>query len=166
MKAGRADYRSVAKVEQRAELIKQLRPQLPTLKMLVFTMRAEAIYAERALRAGAHGFITKEEGTEKAIEAMRLLMDGKAYLSPQLADSMVARIVGKPGAAGTFESLSDRELEILDLVGRGMGSRDIAEKLGVSIKTIESHREHIKTKLGLKKASELANYAFNWVHGA
>jgi len=146
------------------ELIKQLRPLVPDLKMLVFTMRAEAIYAERALRAGAHGFITKEEGTEKAIEAMRLLMQDKPYVSPELADSMVARMAGRPVNTASFERLSDRELEILELVGRGLGTRDIAAKLGISIKTIESHREHIKTKLGLKRASELANYAFNWVN--
>ena len=148
------------------ELIKQLRPQCPHLKILVFTMRAEGIYAERALRAGANGYITKEEGTERAIEALRLLVQGKTCLSQPMAEAMMARMTGKTAsAASSFESLSDRELEVLELVGNGLGSREIADKLHLSIKTIESHREHIKSKLGLKRASELVNYAYNWAHG-
>ncbi len=148
------------------ELIKQLRAQLDDLKILVFTMRAESIYAERALRAGANGYITKEEGTEKAIEGVRLLMQGKTCISQPLAEAMMARMTGKstPGP-NSFESLSDRELEVLELVGNGLSSREIAQKLHLSIKTVESHREHIKTKLSLKSASELVNYAFNWVRG-
>jgi DNA-binding NarL/FixJ family response regulator len=147
------------------ELIKQARPQLPDMKILVFTMRAESLYAERALRAGANGYITKEEGAEKAIEAIRLLIQGKPYFSPQLAGFMMARLSGKAMDRVPFESLSDRELEIMEMIGNGLGSREIAEKLHISIKTIESHREHIKAKLGLKRASELVNYAFSWVHG-
>lgn len=146
------------------ELIKQVHAQLPRVKMLVFTMRGEAIYAERALRAGASGYLTKEEGTEKAIEAIRILLQGKNYLSPSLADAMMARLAGRSQSPGAVESLSDRELEILEMVGQGLSSRQIAEKLGISIKTIESHREHIKTKLGLKRASELVNFAFKWVN--
>jgi DNA-binding NarL/FixJ family response regulator len=147
------------------ELIKQARPQLPDMKILVFTMRAESLYAERALRAGANGYITKEEGAEKAIEAIRLLIQGKPYFSPQLAGFMMARLSGKAMDRVPFESLSDRELEIMEMIGNGLGSREIAENLHISIKTIESHREHIKAKLGLKRASELVNYAFSWVHG-
>jgi DNA-binding NarL/FixJ family response regulator len=147
------------------ELIKQLRAQLPALKILVFTMRAEGIYAERALRSGANGYLTKEEGTERAIEGIRLLMQGKTCLSQTLTEAMMGRLSGKASPAkASFESLSDRELEVLELVGSGLGSRAIAEKLHLSIKTIESHREHIKTKLGLNGASELVNYAYNWVH--
>ncbi len=148
------------------ELIKQLRAQALKLKLLVFTMRDEGIYAERALRAGADGYITKEEGTEKAIEAIRLLMQGKRYLSDKVAERMMDTLVGNSsGAEGAVDSLSDRELEVLELIGNGLGSREIAEKLHLSIKTIESHREHIKTKLGLARATELVSYAFNWFHG-
>ena len=148
------------------ELIKQVRTQLPKLKLLVFTMRDEGIYAERALRAGADGYITKEEGTEKAIQAIRQLMQGKRYLSEKVAEKMMDNLVGNTaGAEGTVESLSDRELEVLELLGNGLGSREIAEKLHLSIKTVESHREHMKTKLGLARATELVSYAFNWVHG-
>jgi DNA-binding NarL/FixJ family response regulator len=148
------------------ELIKQVRAQAPNLKILVFTMRDEGIYAERALRAGANGYITKEEGTEKAVQALRLLMQGKRYLSDTMAERMMDGLVGDNAAGqGTVESLSDRELEVLELMGDGLGSRQIAEKLHLSIKTIESHREHMKSKLGLTCASELVNYAFNWCHG-
>lgn len=148
------------------ELIKQLRAQRLNLKLLVFTMQGEGLYAERALRAGADGYITKEEGTEKAIQAIRLLMQGKRYVSDQMAEKMMESLVGNtPGSGSAVESLSDRELEVLELIGSGLGSREIAEKLHLSIKTIESHREHLKTKLGLNRAPELVSYAFNWVHG-
>jgi DNA-binding NarL/FixJ family response regulator len=148
------------------ELIKQLRAQSLKLKLLVFSMRDEGIYAERAMRAGANGYITKEEGTEKAIQAIRLLMQGKRYLSDKVAEKMMDSLVGNnSGAEGAVESLSDRELEVLELIGAGLGSREIAEKLHLSIKTIESHREHLKAKLGLTRAPELVSYAFNWFHG-
>jgi DNA-binding NarL/FixJ family response regulator len=144
------------------ELIKQLHAQLPALKILVFTMLGDAIHAERALRAGADSYITKEEGTEKAVEAIRLLREGKSYVSPCLADSLLARLRGAPSARRAIDPLTDRELEILESVAQGLGSREIAQNLHVSIKTIESHREHIKRKLGLKRASELINYAYTW----
>jgi DNA-binding NarL/FixJ family response regulator len=147
------------------DLVKQVRAQSSRIKLLVFTMRSESVYAERALRAGANGYITKEEGTEKAIETIRLLVQGKNCFSPLVSEGIMARLTGKRGGTNVaVESLSDRELEVLELIGGGQGSRQIAERLHLSIKTIESHREHIKTKLGLKRASELANYAFNWVN--
>jgi DNA-binding NarL/FixJ family response regulator len=146
------------------ELIKQLRAQSVNAKLLVFTMQDEGIYAERALRAGADGYITKEEGTEKAIAAIRLLMQGKRYVSDHLAEKMMDKLTGNAGAETAIETLTDRELEVLQHIGHGLGSREMAEKLHLSIKTIESHREHIKSKLGLTRATELVNYAFSWVH--
>jgi DNA-binding NarL/FixJ family response regulator len=148
------------------ELIKQLRAQSLKLKVLVFTMRDEGIYAERALRSGADGYITKEEGTEKAIQAIRVLMQGKRYLGDKVAEKMMDSVIGNSsGADGAVDSLSDRELEVLELIGKGLGSREIAEKLHLSIKTIESHREHMKVKLGVTRATELVSYAFNWFRG-
>ncbi len=146
------------------DLIKQARERLPGLRILVCTMKDEQMYAERALRAGANGYITKEEGAEKVIEALRVIMRGKTYLGAQLAEAMMNRLAagGQPGEA--TDLLSDRELEILEMIGSGLGTRQIAERLRLSVKTIESHREHIKTKLQLKKASELVNYAYNWVN--
>ncbi len=148
------------------ELIKQLRAHGLKTKLLVFSMRDEGVYGERALRAGADGYVTKEEGTEKAIHAIRLLMQGKRYVSEAMAEKMMDTLVGNgPRVDGAVATLSDRELEVLELLGNGLGSRQIAEKLHLSIKTIESHREHMKTKLGLTRATELVNYAFNWFHG-
>jgi DNA-binding NarL/FixJ family response regulator len=148
------------------ELIRQLRYQGLKIKILVFSMQSEGLYAERALRAGADGYLTKEEGTEKAIEAIRLLVQGKRYVSQTMAERMMDTLIGNsPRAGSAVQSLSDRELEVLELLGRGFGSREIAEKLHLSIKTIESHREHLKTKLRLNRAPELVSYAFNWVRG-
>lgn len=148
------------------ELIKHVRAQGSPVRILVFTMRSENLYAERALRAGANGYLTKDEGTEKAVAAIRLLMQGKPYFSEALSAAMMSRLAGRASApAGTsFESLSDRELEVLELIGDGRSSREIAGQLHISIKTIESHREHLKTKLGLRNASELANYACHWAN--
>ncbi|MEI6392487.1 MAG: response regulator transcription factor [Verrucomicrobiota bacterium] len=148
------------------ELIKQIRSQDLDVKLLVFTMQDEGIYGERAMRAGADGYITKEEGTEKAVQAIRLLMQGKRFLSDKITTKMMDYMADNSSAGDdAIASLSDRELEVLELIGDGLGSREIAEKLHISIKTIESHREHIKTKLGLTRATKLVNYAFNWFHG-
>jgi DNA-binding NarL/FixJ family response regulator len=146
------------------DLIKQLRAQRLPIKLLVFTIRNEGIYAERALRAGADGYITKEEGPEKVIEGIRLVMQGRRYVSPTLAEKMVSRLTNHSSAARSpAELLSDRELEIFELIGNGFGSREIANTLHLSVKTVESHREHIKTKLGLTRATELVRHAFNWI---
>jgi DNA-binding NarL/FixJ family response regulator len=148
------------------DLIRQLHSVCPKVKLLVFSMRDETVYAERALKAGATGYITKEEGSEKAIQAIRALMAGKTVVSETISHKIMDRIVGKADPASTgLESLSDREIEILELLGHGLGTREISERLRVSIKTIESHREHLKTKLGLGRGPELMRYAFNWVHG-
>jgi DNA-binding NarL/FixJ family response regulator len=148
------------------ELVKDLRTRFPKVKILVFTMHDEPIYTERVLKAGAHGYVTKQEGAEKTIEAIRLLLNGKTYLTAHLAERMLENMTGfaKSRNGHAVESLSDRELEILELIGQGLGSAELAQRLKLSIKTIESHREHIKTKLGLRRATELVHYAFNWVH--
>jgi len=146
------------------ELVKTLRVQCPEIKVLVFTMHDEPLYAERALKAGAHGYVTKEEGAEKATAAIRQVLQGKPYLTGRLAERVLETVTGfaKSKAAGTVEYLSDRELEVLELIGRGLGSTEIAQRLKLSVKTIESHREHMKAKLGLHRATELVQYAFNW----
>ena len=143
------------------DLIKQLRISYPKLKILVFSMHDETFYAERVMRSGAHGYLTKEEGTEKAIEAIHWIVQGKKYFS----QNVMAKIMGADFRSDgiSVDLLSDRELEVLDLIGRGLGSRQIAERLHLSIKTIESHREHIKSKLNLASATELTKYAFNWL---
>lgn len=146
------------------DLIKQLCNSSPKVRILVFSMRDESIYAERALRAGAAGYITKEEGAEKAIEGIRLLMSGKPCLSDRLTIRMIERMTGSgTQAKQSIDALTDRELEVLQFIGEGVATKDIAKRLNLSGKTIESHREHIKEKLGLKSATELVSYAHNWV---
>lgn len=148
------------------ELIKQIRAQGLKTKLLVFTMRSDSIYADHALRAGANGYLTKDDGTEKAIAGIRLLMQGKPCVSETLAEAMMARLSGlSTNGSASCDALTDRELEVLQMLGEGLGTRQIAGKLKLSIKTVESHREHIKAKLGLKRATELVSYAHDWVRG-
>jgi len=147
------------------ELIKQIQVLQPELPMLVLSMHDETLYAERALRAGAKGYIMKQEGTDKLITAIRTVLRGEIYVSEKMASRMLGKLVG--GKARTdgspLDRLSDREIEVFELLGRGLGTRQIAERLSVSIKTIESHREHIKEKLHLKNANELVQHATQWV---
>jgi DNA-binding NarL/FixJ family response regulator len=145
------------------DLIKQLRSVCPKVKILVYSMRDESIYAERALRAGASGYIAKEEGADKAIEGIRRLMAGKPCLSDRLTARFIERMSGyREHTKSAIDTLSDRELEVLQLIGEGVATRDLAKRLNVSIKTIESHRGHIKDKLGLKTGTELVTYAYKW----
>jgi DNA-binding NarL/FixJ family response regulator len=148
------------------DLIRNLRIQFPKLKLLVFSMHDEMFYAQRVLRLGAHGYVTKEDGAEKAMDALRLILNGKRYVSPAIADRIFNRLSGPDdeGKTATVEQLSDRELEVLQLIGEGLGTRTISERLGLSIKTIESYRENIKAKLGLASAAELTNYSYNWAN--
>ncbi len=154
------------------ELLKDLRVRQPRLLTLVLSMHDEAIFAERALRAGARGYVMKQEKIDRLLLAINRVLSGAIYVSDQVAAHAVARLaVGSQGAAAQetpvtmdayVERLTDRELQVFRLVGRGLGTRLIAETLHLSRKTIESHREHIKTKLGLKDGSELIQRAIQW----
>ena len=143
------------------QLVQQLRACYPQLKILVFSMHAESFYAEWAMRAGAHGYLTKNDGVENVIEAIRFMMQGKTYLNKQ-TDSKITDPLIESGQCPTA-MLSQRELQVLQLLGRGLSVRRIAGKLRLSIRSIESHREHIRKKLSLRHAAELTNYAYNWV---
>ena len=149
------------------ELIKNLKIRHPRLPVLVLSMHDEALYAERALRAGARGYIMKQEATERVMEAIRRVMRGEIHLSEKIASRMLHKIVdaGAQAVQSPIELLSDRELEVFQLIGRGVGTREIAEELHLSIKTVESHRANIKKKLQLKTATELMRYALQWVQG-
>jgi DNA-binding NarL/FixJ family response regulator len=127
-------------------------------------MHDEKLYAERALRAGARGYIMKQEGTAKLMTALRVVLNGEIYLSEKMAARVLGKLVrGRVEADGSpLNALSDRELEVFELIGRGFGTRQIAERLCVSIKTVESHREHIKQKLKLRNATELVQHATQW----
>jgi len=146
------------------ELIKDLKCLRPGLSVLVLSMHEESHYAERALRAGAKGYIMKRESTRKVIAAIRQVLEGKLYVSEDLASAMAAQFVqGKTlSAQSPAEVLSDRELEVFELLGQGRGTRLIAERLRVSVKTVQAYCARIKEKLNLASATELLREAVRW----
>ena len=148
------------------ELIKDLKIQYPDLPVLTLSMYDEAVYGERALRAGARGYVMKQEATEKVVTAIRRVLAGEVYVSSGMAAKMVSKFVG--GGTRTTgspaDSLSDRELEVFRMIGEGFSTREMAEKLHLSIKTVETYRAHIKDKLGLQDANELLRSAIRWVN--
>jgi len=147
------------------ELIKDIKVQHPGLPVLTLSMHDEGIYAERALRAGARGYVMKQEATERVVTAIRRVLAGEMYVSEGMAAKMVSKLVAGPAQTGgsPVDRLSDRELEVFRLIGTGYGTREMAEKLHLSVKTIETYRAHIKEKLDLLDANELLRTAINWV---
>jgi DNA-binding NarL/FixJ family response regulator len=148
------------------ELIKSLNAKYENLRMIVWSMHGEDLYAERALRAGARGYINKEVATSKIIEAIRQVLDGKVYLSGAMTEKLLERHVGSAGqdlARSPIETLSDRELEVFRLIGQGMKTAGIAERLHLSEKTVETYRDRIRAKLELNDRTSLIHYATQWV---
>jgi DNA-binding NarL/FixJ family response regulator len=143
------------------ELVKQIQASYPKLRVLVVSMHDENLYAERAIRAGAMGFVSKNEPAEAIVEAIRTVLRGRVHVSAHLADRLLQRMTSKvPTPEETpLDTLSDREIEVLNLLGEGLSTREVAERLHLSTKTIHTYREHLKKKLGLKSASELIRYA-------
>jgi DNA-binding NarL/FixJ family response regulator len=146
------------------ELLKNIKVRFPRTLVLVLSMHDESLYAVRALRAGAAGYIMKQEATDKVLTAIRQVLSGEIYLSERMEKKMMHQLVGGRAArtGSPIEDLSDRELEVFGLIGQGHGTRQIAEELHLSIKTIESHRAHIKEKLNLRNATELVQHAIQW----
>jgi DNA-binding NarL/FixJ family response regulator len=150
------------------ELIKSLKEMWPKLPVLVLSMHDEMLYAERSLRAGALGYITKEEATVNVLSAIRKVLRGQVYLSDRMAGRMMKRMVGGVAKEGgsPLEVLTDRELEVFQMLGRGLGTRQIAEELRLGIKTVESYRARIKEKLQLEDGNQLLQHAIQWVQNA
>ena len=147
------------------QLVKTLNASLPDVKVLILSMHDETLHAERALAAGASGYIMKHAAMQHLIGAIRCVASGKTYVSPEMSERIVARMTGRRDtleATAPFDRLTDREREILTLIGRGLGTRDIASQLAVSIKTVETHQSRIKAKLGLTHVRELTRAAVNW----
>lgn len=146
------------------ELIKDIKAGYPSLAILALSMHDESLYAERSLRAGARGYVMKSEATVKVVDAIRKIMSGRIYVSENIAAKMMNKIVGAQPDVGAsaIERLSDRELEVFSLIGQGYGTRKIAERLHLSVKTVETYRAHIKDKLNLADATELLQYAIRW----
>jgi DNA-binding NarL/FixJ family response regulator len=146
------------------ELLKNIRLGAPRLPVLILSMHDESIYAERALRAGANGYIMKQEATEKVLVALRRILSGEIYVSDRIANSMLRHYVRgvNPSEHSSISDLTDRELEVFRLIGEGHGTRQIAETLLLSVKTVESYQAHIKEKLSLRSARELVQHAVQW----
>jgi DNA-binding NarL/FixJ family response regulator len=149
------------------ELIKDIRATRPTLPILVLSIHDEELWAERVLRAGAQGYVMKAQATEKVIDALRRVLEGGLWLSERMNAAVLGRLA--QGRAKVSETplavLSDRELEVFQMIGQGLSVKEIAAHLFLSAKTVEVHREHIKEKLGLKSSAELLRYAVTYTLG-
>ena len=147
------------------EILKMIRQTDPRLKVLILSMHDEMVYAERALRAGANGYIMKQEATEMVLVALRRILGGEVYVSNRVANRMLRQLVGGASASRKtpIDDLTDRELEVFRLIGEGHGTRQISDELHLSVKTVETYQSHIKEKIGLKNARELVQYAIQWM---
>ncbi len=148
------------------ELIKRIKGHNDSLRMLVWSMHSASLYAERALRAGALGYINKDQATDKIIEAIGRVLEGKVYLSDAMAEKILHRAVGggqQEVTRSPLDALADRELEVFRLIGQGVKTAEIAKRLHLSVKTIETYRDRIRQKLDLNDGTELAHYATQWV---
>jgi DNA-binding NarL/FixJ family response regulator len=146
------------------DLLKNLRMLYPDLPVLILSMHDESIYAERALRARANGYIMKQEATEKVLVAVRRILDGEIYLSDRMANKLLQQYMRGNTARmdSRLAALSDRELEVFRMIGEGLGTRRIAETLHLSMKTVESYQAHLKEKLSLRTGRELMQHAIQW----
>jgi len=147
------------------ELLKSMLAEQPKLIVLILSMHDESLYALRALRGGAKGYVMKAEAMTNVVGALRKVLSGEIYVSPRFSERLVFKAIHSldGGMGSPVDKLSDRELEVLQLFGRGFGTREIANELHLSIKTIETHRAHIKEKLGFKDGGEMVRFAIDWV---
>jgi DNA-binding NarL/FixJ family response regulator len=147
------------------DLIKRIRDRRDRVRIVVWSMHSESLYAERALRAGALGYVNKDQATDKIVEAIRRVLEGKVYVSPALAERMLQRTIGsgqRPLTRSPVEALADRELEVFRLIGEGLKTAEIATRLRLSVKTIETYRDRIRQKLDLSDGAKLAHFATQW----
>jgi DNA-binding NarL/FixJ family response regulator len=146
------------------ELIKDVRVRWPRMRMLVVSMHDESLYAERVIRAGAMGYITKQEATRKILLAIRRVLSGSIYLNEKIANRILTRLTdhADPITGTPTELLTDREFQVFELTGRGLNTHDIADRLNIAVKTVETYRSRIKEKLKVKDASELLQFAITW----
>ena len=149
------------------ELVRDVRAHYPQLPILVLSMHDETIYAERMLSAGANGYIMKQAASEQFLVSLRRVLDGGIYVSESVGNNMIQKFAagGSHVSANPIDRLSNRELQILHMIGKGMSTRETAESLNLSIKTVESHRQRIKRKLNLNTGTQLVQYAVNWFTG-
>ena len=146
------------------ELIKDVRARWPRMLMLVVSMHDETLYAERSLRAGARGYITKQEATRNILLAIRRVLQGNIYLNPELSSSLISRLVTASPTQPPAALLADRELQVFQLTGQGLPIRQIARRLHISAKTVETYRARIRDKLQLRDGADLLQTAIAWTH--
>jgi DNA-binding NarL/FixJ family response regulator len=148
------------------DLTKTIRARYPDVRILTLSMHKEALYAERALRAGSNGYIMKRESGRKLLDAIRQILNGQTYISKELNELVLQKLSNPNRKLGSFtvDMLSDRELEVFQLIGQGYGTRQIADELNISMKTVEAHREHIRAKCTLGSNFDLVQQAIHWVH--
>jgi len=147
------------------ELIEQIREHDEQIRMLVCSVHPESHFAERVLRAGAMGYVNKQEAADKLIDAIRQILDGEIYVSDPIAKRLLHSLVGgKRTGKSPIESLTNREMQIFEMIGQGLTTKQIAGQLHLSPKTVEAHRENIKTKLSLSNSVQLSYFAFHWTH--
>ncbi len=146
------------------ELIKDISARWPKMRMLVVSMHDESLYAERVIRAGATGYITKQEATRKILLAIRRVLGGSIYVNEKVASRLISRLVARadPVVATPAESLADREFQVFEMTGRGLNTHEIASRLHIAVKTVETYRARIREKLKLEDASELLQSAIAW----
>ena len=147
------------------ELIKDILAVMPDTRCIVLSMHDESLYAERGLRAGAKGYLMKETAAENLITAIQRVLGGGIYVSDAMSSRLLEQATGQRGKAGTtgVNQLSDREIEVLEMIGKGIATKIIADKLNISARTVEAHRAHIKEKLGITDGAALVRYAVQWV---
>jgi DNA-binding NarL/FixJ family response regulator len=150
------------------DVIRQIHQAHPELPILIFSMHDETVFAARAIRCGASGYVTKHESTEVVIEALRQVLSGRMWVSQVVSDRLLRSLASRNGSPShasesPMEVLTDRELEVFGLFGSGLGTKEIATRLGLSAKTVETHRAHLKEKLGFERSSELLVAAARWV---
>lgn len=149
------------------DLIKDLHARRPDMPILVVSMHDEAMYGERVLRAGARGFVSKQESSATVREAIQTVLRGDLYLSDRLSEALTAKIAGRSRhhAGMSVDTLTDRELRVFELLGRGLTTRQVAKELGLNMRTVETYRARIKRKLHLKNGNELTHLAVRWTEG-
>lgn len=147
------------------DLIKQIRARFRSVRILVSSMHDEDLYAERALQVGAMGYINKQESCQRIVEGIRSVIDGRIYLSERMANRLLSRVAGRhpENEVSPVDALTNRELQVFEMLGQGNSVREIARRLHLSPKTVERYRENLKHKLGLSSASELLRHATQWV---
>lgn len=147
------------------DLVRTIKASFPQVLVLIISMHDEVVYAERALKAGARGYVMKQEAASVMLDAIKTVLSGKIYVSGAMRDRLLETMFSRSGEAEapSVERLSDRELEVLDLLGQGYGTADVAKLLNLSVKTVNTYRDHIKEKLQIDKAGELRRFAVKWV---